>query len=264
MQLLDRSHRPPELTPAGECYYDGCSRLVAQYRDLEARVRREPDSGPLQIRVAAIYSVGLGDMHTQIERFREAMPETDVRIAYHHPDKVYAHVLDGTADLGLVSFPRRMRELASVPWRDERMVLACAPGHRLARGRKVSPRDLNGLPYVAFDRGLAIRRQIDRFLREHEAEANVVLAFDNIENIKKAIEIDAGVAILPEPTLSREAESGTLAARALDACDFVRPLGIIMHRRKRLSRSAHAFADFLREPGDPQAEPSANSLAATG
>ena len=38
----------------------------------------------------------------------------------------------------------------------------------------------------------------------------VALEFDNIENIKRAVEIPAGVAILPEPTLAREVEAGTL------------------------------------------------------
>ena len=69
------------------------------------------------------------------------------------------------------------------------------------------PARLDGEKYVAFDKGLVIRREVDRFLRRHGAAIDVLFEFDNIENIKKAIEIGAGVALLPEPTLRQELEA---------------------------------------------------------
>ena len=68
----------------------------------------------------------------------------------------------------------------------------------------MDPRLLTGEKYVHFERNLIIRREVDRFLREHDAAVKVVMEFDNIENIKQAVAIGAGVALLPEPTLRRE------------------------------------------------------------
>ena len=64
----------------------------------------------------------------------------------------------------------------------------------------------HGAKYIHFDKDLIIRREVDRFFRDHGVNVEVVLEFDNIENIKKAVELGAGVALLPEPTLRREVE----------------------------------------------------------
>jgi DNA-binding transcriptional LysR family regulator len=76
------------------------------------------------------------------------------------------------------------------------------------------------------------------------------MEFDNIETIKRALEIDAGFAILPEPTVLREVAAGTLArVRFADetvASQLVRPLGIIRGRNRPLAPTAQRFLDLLR------------------
>src|SRR5947209_20605558 len=69
VQLIDRSTRPLQLTPLGKMYYDGCQGLVDQYLELEAAVRQAHEGAAATVRVAAIYSVGLRDLHQYVERF---------------------------------------------------------------------------------------------------------------------------------------------------------------------------------------------------
>jgi DNA-binding transcriptional LysR family regulator len=248
VQLINRSTRPLQLTAAGQAYYEGCKRLVEEYLELEASIRGAATRLPPTVEVAAIYSVGLSDMGQYVERFRSEHAAARVHVEYLHPDRVIEKVLAGTADFGLVSFPRKTRELVALPWKEEPMVLACAPGHPLARLAAVEPRHLAGVRYVGFDKDLVIRREVDRFLREHGVAADAALEFDNIENIKKAIEIGEGVALLPEPTLRREVAAGTLVAVPLAGCDFVRPLCIIHRRQHEPSTTARQFIDLLRQP----------------
>jgi DNA-binding transcriptional LysR family regulator len=252
-QLIDRSVRPLQLTTLGQAYYDGCRTLLDQYTELESRIRNEHSQLAANAVVAAIYSVGLGDMEEYVQRFYAQHPNAQVHIDYLHPDKVYERVSAGTSDFGLVSFPRKSRDLIITPWRDEEMVLVCAPSHRLARRSHIRPEDLNGEKYIGFTRELVIRRYVDRFLREHGIYVEVAREFDNIENIKKAIEVAAGVALLPEPTLGRDVSAGTLVAIPLSGCRFVRPLGIIQRRHHRLSSTATRFLALLREPKPPRA-----------
>lgn len=248
LQLVNRATRPLQLTTLGKKYYDGCRGLVDQYLELEAGLRAAQDQLAATVRVAAIYSVGLRDMNQYVERFEAQQPGARVQIEYLHPDRVYAEVLEGIADCGLVSFPRKSRELGTLPWREEEMVLVCSPVHPLARNLAVEPRHLQGVRYVGFDRDLVIRRKVDRFLREQKVGVEVVAEFDNIETIKKAIDSEAGVALLPEPTVRREFEAGALAAVPLCGCRLVRPLGIIYRRHPRLSATAGRFIDLLRQP----------------
>jgi DNA-binding transcriptional LysR family regulator len=250
VQLIDRSTRPLMLTSLGQTYYEGCRELLAQYLDLEASIKTAHARIAGTVQVAAIYSVGLSDMGHYVERFTAGQPGAQVHIEYLHPDRVYERVLEGTADLGLVSFPRKTAKLTALPWREESMVLTCAPKHPLAQNGAVQTRQLRGEKYIHFDKNLVIRRQVDRYLRGHGAAVDVVLEFDNIENIKQAVALGAGVALLPEPTVRREVRARTLAALPLFGRGLTRPLGIIHRRRHKLSAAAQSFLELLRADGN--------------
>jgi DNA-binding transcriptional LysR family regulator len=244
--LVDRTKRPPHLTDLGRDYHAGVKRLLEQFIELEASLRREYAGLSLTVRVAAIYSVGLSDMGKYVERFSQAFPHARVRIDYVHPKQVYEHVRDGSADLGLISYPARTREFKVLPWREEVMVLACTPSHPLAQLRSVSPARLSGQRFVAFERGLVIRQRIDRYLHDNGVQVDIVHEFDNIETIKKGIEAGAGVGILPEPMLRQEVQAGTLRSVKLEGEPLIRPLGIIHRRGSELSHAARGFIDLLR------------------
>jgi DNA-binding transcriptional LysR family regulator len=255
--LVDRSKRPLQLTALGQAYYEGCKALLDQYWELEASLKRAHAQRERTVRVAAIYSVGLGDMGHYQERFAERCAHASVHVDYAHPNQVYERVLAGTADFGLVSFPRHLKELTVLDWREEEMVLACTPAHALAGLPAVPPARLDGEKFVAFDKGLVIRREVDRFLREHGARVEIEAELDNIESIKQAVEVGVGVAVLPEPTFRQEARAGALRCVRLalgrGEDRFTRPLGVIHRRGQRLCAAARGFIELLR--ADAEAPP---------
>jgi DNA-binding transcriptional LysR family regulator len=249
VKLIDRSKRPFVLTPEGETYYEGCRKLVQRYDALEDEVRTLHEEVAGRVRVVSIYSVGLHHMNRYMQQFLAQYPKANVRLEYQHPHRVYEAVEKDHADLGLVSYPRASRTIEAIGWREEPMVLVCAPGHRLANQTRATFKDLSGEKVVGFDNDLTIRREIDRILQLHDVEVRVVMEFDNIETIKRAVEIDAGVALLPEPTVRREVETGTLAAVPLASDELVRPLGIIHRRGKELASTTRRFIELLRSEG---------------
>ncbi len=250
VQLFNRLKRPLQLTALGQVYYEGCKGLVEQYAELEASIRNARDGDGATVHVAAIYSVGLGDMGCYVERFARLNPAAKVHVEYLHPDQVYERVHEGVADFGLVSFPRKIRELIVEPWREEEMVLACAPNHPLANLSSVTPAQLSGVKFVAFVKGLVIRRVVDRFLREQGVVVETAALFDTIENIKEGVKVGAGVSLLPAPTIRLEVHAGTLKSVPLAGCRFVRALGVIRRRRHKLGCAALQFLELLREVGD--------------
>jgi DNA-binding transcriptional LysR family regulator len=245
-QLIDRSKRPLELTPAGEVYFDGCRELLERFRAIEDRVQSIQDRVAGPVRVAAIYSVGLMQMEQYVQRFEERYPDVRLRLEYLHPDRVYQQLMDDEADLGLVSFPRHGGDFVSIEWQEQPMVLVVPPTHRLAGRRSVAIAELQGEDFVAFTQELTIRREIDRQLKRAKVAVQMVHEFDNIETIKRAIEIGSGVALLPMPTVGREVSSGTLAAVELSDVDLVRPLGIVHKRNKQLTTAVQKFVALLR------------------
>lgn len=245
--LIERAHRPLRLTSEGRTFFAGCREVVQRYSDLENAVRQVQRTGNAVVRVAAIYSVGLGDMSQLIQRFTHLNPGTRVQMQYLHPDRVYESVLGATVDFGIVSFPRLSRELTVIPWRKEPMVLVCHPSHRLAGARRIAVPELAAEPFIAFTEGLGIRRQTDQFLKRHGVTAAIALAFDNVEAIKRAVEVASGVAILPEPTLRREVASQSLVAVPFATGEFVRPLAIVYRRGRKLYPTARQFIELLQD-----------------
>jgi hypothetical protein len=129
---------------------------------------------------------------------------------------------------------------------------------------------------IGFDASLTIRREIDRVLDQHGVEIDVVMEFDNIETIKRAVEIDAGIALLPEPTVAREVQAGSLSAVRLPTDELKRPIGIIHRRGKELGKAARRFIELLQDDlpkgtgrkskadPTPEAEPVAEELVSAG
>lgn len=246
VSLLDRSKRPLVLTGEGRRFYEGVVVLLADYTKLVEGITAKGKEVAGQVRVAAIYSIGIHAMSRHVQRFMADYPRAKVRMEYLRPTMVVDSVLDDQVDLGIVSFPSHRRALSVIPLRTEQMVMVCPPGHRLASYKKVHLTDLAGEDLIAFDQDLAIRRAIDRALKRHQVEVNVVMEFDNIENIKLGLVSGAGVAILPAPTVQREVDLHTLVARPLDAPDLERPIGIIHRRRKQLTPVALKFIQELK------------------
>ncbi|MBP87024.1 MAG: transcriptional regulator [Planctomycetaceae bacterium] len=249
VRLIDRSKRPFVLTPEGQVYYDGCRKLVQRFLALEEEVRTLHEEVAGRVSVASIYSVGLSHMSQIVQDFMRQHPKANVNLQYHHPDRVYELVHNDTVDIGLVSYPRESRTVKAIAWREEPMIFVCSREHSLASAESIKLEQLDGLDFVAFDEHLRIRNELDKTLAAHGVHPNIVIEFDNTETIKRAIELNSGVGLLPEPTVSREVVAGSLVAHRIADIDLVRPLGIIHRRSAELGRTARRFIQLLR--GEP-------------
>ena len=262
-KLIDRSKRPFVLTTAGEVFYDGCRPLVKQYFALEDNVKALQQGYSGRVTVASIYSVGLSHMNAFVQDFLSRYPQANVRLEYQHPDRVIELVETGEVDVGLLSYPQRGGDWEVIPWREEPMVLVCASDHHWAGRESVDVTELSGENLVGFDPDLRIRRELDRELSSLGVECHVVMEFDNIETLKRAVEIQAGLALLPEPTILREVQLGTLCVVPVNNLKIHRSLSIICRQRENLGRTAQRFIQLLQEAESTQSKDDCTSGATT-
>ena len=249
-ELLNRSVRPLELTPEGHIYYAGCRQLLDEYRRLEDRVlqRRDKVVGP--VRVGAIYSVGLLQMDGYVREFERLYPDAALDLQYLHPEEVLARVVSEEVDLGLMSFPPTRSDLNCIPWQDQPIVVVVPPEHSLAKRDWLKAEELEGENLVGFTADLQMRTETDKWLKQAKVHVNVVHAFDNIENIKRAVEVGSGIALLPVPTVRREAELGSLVAIPLEDVTWFRRLALIHKRTKPFTTAITRFLELLQQ--DPE------------
>ncbi len=246
-RLLERGRRRGVApTDAGQVFYSACRELLEQFRIVEERLREPAGTIAGVIRIATVYSVGLHRLPPYVTQFMKAHPQVKIHIEYARTDKVCEACVDKTIDFGVVALPLRRSNVVVLPWHDEKLVLVCAPGHRLARRRRVSLAQLSGEDFIAFERDIPTRKTIDLILRKHRVAVNTLMEFDNIETLKRSVEVGNGLSILPEITIVNEVRSGSLISRDFIEGPFSRSVGIIHRRGAVLGAAAQEFVRMLK------------------
>jgi DNA-binding transcriptional LysR family regulator len=233
-------------TEAGKILYAGSRELLERFRELEERMRHQSAAIAGAVRVATVYSIGLHELPQYIKQFVKSFPQVKVHIEYSRTDKVYEACLNDTIDFGIVALPLRKPNLAVIPFRQDKLVLVCHPEHPLAGRRRVSLKQLAGEEFIAFERDIPTRKTIDQILKQHKVTVNYVMEFDNIETIKRSVEVGNGISILPETAVVSEVRSRLLVALDFTEGSFTRPIGIIHRRGKVFSPAAREFIRLLQ------------------
>jgi DNA-binding transcriptional LysR family regulator len=245
--LIERSKKKFRLTREGQVLYEYSKQVVATYDALYGKLQQIKEIISGTIRVATIYSIGLHDLPPYVKKFLKAYPTVNVHIEYRRANQVYEDVIGNVVDLGLVAYPTRDSKLEIVPLRKDPLVLICHPQHPLAKHKSIKLKALSGQKFIGFEPDIPTRRALDRVLKQHGVHVHHVMEFDNIETVKRAVEIDAGVAIVPQGTVIQEVTKQSLAQVTLDDGQFYRPLAALHKRNKVLSPAMKEFLATLKE-----------------
>lgn len=245
--LIERSKKRFRLTSEGQVLYDYSKQIIQTYESLHSKLQELKDIISGTIRVATIYSIGLHDLPPYVKKFMKSYPTVNVHVEYRHANQVYEDVLGNVVDLGLVAYPTKDAKLETVPLRKDSLVLICHPHHPFAKQKNVKLKSLVGQKFVGFEPDIPTRKALDKILREYGVTVNNVMEFDNVETVKRAVEIDAGVAIVPQGTITQEVAKQTLAAVTLEDGNFHRPLAAVYKKNKVLSPAMKQFLAILKE-----------------
>lgn len=245
--LIERSKKKFRLTREGQVLYDFSKQIIQTFDALHSRLQEIKDIISGTIRVATIYSIGLHDLPPYIKRFLKDYPTVHVHVEYRRANQVYDEVLGNVVDLGLVAYPNRDPKLETIPLRKDPLVMICHPQHPLAKSKNIKLKALAGQKFIGFEPDIPTRKAIDKVLRDKEVVVKVVMEFDNIETVKRAVEIDAGVAIVPQSTVTQEVSKQTLAQVQIEDADLFRPLAAIYKKNKVLSPAMKQFLAVVKE-----------------
>src|SRR5215469_15527562 len=246
--LIERSKKHFRLTREGQVLYDYSKQVIQTYEGLQSKLQQIKDIISGTIRIATIYSIGLHDLPPYLKKFLKAYPTVNVHVEYRRANQVYEDVLGNVVDLGLVAYPSRDSKLEIFPLRKEPLVLICHPHHPLAKSKALRLKGISGQKFISFEPDIPTRKALDRIFKEHSVHVQHVMEFDNVETVKRAVEIDAGVAIVPQGTVVQEVAKQTLAQVSLSEGDFYRPLAAIYKKNKVLSPAMKQFLAILKEP----------------
>jgi DNA-binding transcriptional LysR family regulator len=246
-QLLNRQKRPLELTHAGEIFYKAARDIVDRYELLKSEMNTLKAAAQARINVGAIYSIGMHTLPDYIKKFMVKRPNVNVHVEYFSADKVYEMVLSGELDIGLVAVPRMDKRLDVYEFEDEPLIFVCSPKHPLATQSQIDIHTLQFERFIAFEEGVPTRVWIDGIFQRYNIVIRPVMEFDNVETVKKAVEINSGVSILPRPAVLQELAAGAIKAIEFENERFVRPTGVIIRKDRVLSADTRYLIELLRK-----------------
>jgi len=230
--LVERGRRNLSLTPEGMAFHKTCRQILDLWNEFEGRLNELKHIVAGEIKIASIYSIGMHELPPRLKTFRESHPQVEVRVDYRRSPQVYEMVESGEADIGLVAYPSKNSTVIYEIFDEDCLTIICHPKHPLAAKKHATLADLQGERFIAFEPDTPTRKVIDRTLRDLGVRVTHAAEFDNVETVKRAVEIESGISIVPMQTVRQEVESGQLAAVAIDSPKLTRPLGILLSRTR--------------------------------
>jgi len=246
-QLINRKKRPIELTKAGQFLYQAAKDILDRHEQFKNELRVLQKSSVSRINVAAIFSIGMHTLPAYVKKFMVSYQDVNVHVEYFSAQRIYEFVLTGDIDIGLVAVPKRDKRLDVYEFEDEPLVLVCNPNHPLSNEQEIDIHRLQFEKFIAFEKNVPTRAWIDSILERYNIVVRPVMEFDNIETIKRAVEIKSGISIMPQTAILQELSSGTIKAIPFSNENFVRPTGIIVRKGKILSQAGRYFIELLRK-----------------
>jgi LysR family transcriptional regulator, transcriptional activator of the cysJI operon len=245
--LIERANKNFSMTPEGRAFLQASREILRIYNGLGDRLAQLQQAMSGCLRIATVHSIGLHELPRNLKLFKQAYPAIEVQVEYLRSAQVYQHVAEGAADLGFVAYPTRHRGVTiESHWKDK-LVLICPPNHRLASRQSVPITALSGEKFISFSFDLPTRKAIDRIFKAHTVTIRRSMEFDNIETVKRAVEIEDGVSIVPLNTIEEERQIGSLVAVEIESINTWRPIGLVQRRARRQALPTSAFVQMLKQ-----------------
>lgn len=249
VQLINRKKRPLELTSAGQAFYVACKDLLERYDRLNYELAKLTKPS-CRVNLGSIFSIGMHTLQPYIKDFMKIYPDVNLSVEYLDAKDIYARLLRGNLDIGVVALPKRDRNTIVYPFENEPLVLVCPPSHTFSGLSEIDIHRLQGQKFIAFSQNVPTRQHIDRILKRYDVAVQVMMEFDNIETIKRAIEIKSGISILPRSSIQTEIKIQTLDAIEFSNEHFFRPTGIVIRKDHQLNKAAQYLLELMQQESD--------------
>lgn len=245
-QLINRKKRPLAPTKAGQAFYHTSKEIISRYDRLTSELK-ELNQSHTKINLAAIFSIGMHTLQPYVKKFMAKYPTINLHIEYRDAADIYSGILSGDLDLGVVAVPKKDRNIDVYPFLNEPLLLTCSPENQIAKEDAIDIHKLQAAEFISFEKHLPTQGLIEQILQQYNISVQKVMEFDNVETIKRAVEINAGISILPETTVNMELTNGTLKTIPFTNEKFFRPTGVIVRKKRMLSQAGKYLIELLTQ-----------------
>ena len=248
-RLFHRTTRSVALTREGTLLLEHAEEILRRCENLKTLIMHYKHAPKGQVRIGTIYSVGMYELTPILKKFIRSYPQINVHLQYLRSSAIYGLVAENKIDLGIVAYPEESLKISITPFGSDRMVLIVHPCHRLAKKHSVNLKEIEGENFISFDQGIPTGEMLKKELARKGIQVKEQMTNENIDTLKRTVEVGLGISIVPSKTVKEEVKKDTLKAIELRDAGFVRPLGILTARGSALTYPAELFLQALTKNG---------------
>ena len=246
-RLFLRGRRTNALTQAGRILKEHAEEAFAALDRGRMRIESLKELKEGELVISASDTTSYYVLPQALSIFRRQYPGVEVRILNRPSPVSVEQVAAHESDIGIVTLPVSHPDLMAEPISVREDVAICAPDHPLARRSRINFEDLLIYPLILLDTGSNTRSFIDQRLAEMNVRPNISMEIGSIEVIKKLVQLDFGVSIVPRISVMEEAGQGILHYMSVFDRSEWRKLGVIYPRKGLYSLAAQVFVKMLKK-----------------
>jgi DNA-binding transcriptional LysR family regulator len=243
-QLFDRTSKSGTLTDAGRVLQNYGQRLVRLAEEAESAMRELRDLRRGRVLIGA-NEAAIHTLLPLMARFHQKVPDIAIDVRRVPARQIAVEVQQGSLDFGALTFRPAEEGLLEVAVGTDELTLLVPPTHRLATRRQVTMEDVASEPVVAHNDPSPARERVLRLFEQRHIALNMVIALPSLDGIKRAVEMELGVALLPRRCAITEIASGRLVAVPVAGLSRKRQVTLVCRKAHR-SHAANAFLEVAQ------------------
>lgn len=248
-RLFDRVSRNIILTESGELLYKFATEMSNMQQNLERDMQELNSSIIGRLRIGASNTTGEYIAPYILGTFKKKHPKVTLSLDVSNSDDIEMAIHGTTLDVGLVEGPPVGKDLESIPFLDDELVVITSPDHPWAKLDSISVFELDKYPFISREKGSGTRAEIEHHLKLagfSSNNLNVIMRLGSTTALKTAVKISHGFTILSRWAIKNELKAGTLSMTKLKEDEFKRRFRIVYHKKKFKTQANEEFLRFLK------------------
>ena len=226
-RLFVRAPRRVILTEAGEKLLERAYVILREHDAALEEMAALTGAHKGRLRIGSASAMVSADPLPQILReLKKTHEAVETSVSSGTSESLIQQVLAGELDIAFVSLPVEARGIQTELLSEDSLVAIASRRHKLANQKVVSAYALAGEKLILGERGGNTRRLIDQFFAQAGVTPKVVMELSRLAAIKRMVEEDMGVGIVPLQSVQEEVNQGKLVRWWIEAAQINWQLGV--------------------------------------
>ncbi|WP_334078511.1 LysR family transcriptional regulator [Microbulbifer sp. M83] len=245
--LFNRDSRQLALTPEGSEFLGRAEQLLNNWDQSMEAIQQRFRLEQGQLNLAVIPAFALNRLPGLLAEFNRRHPSINIVIEDIVMERVQRAVQEGRAEIGIAFRPDDLAGLEFHGFARDRFIAVVPPEHPLADRDSVTWQALAAEPFIAMNRGSAVRRWTDAAMAESGYSGRLLCEANQLSTIGQLVRAGIGASVVPELCRPQMRDYG-LPCLPLQAPVVEQEVGVLLRSRGALSAPASALLQLVTEP----------------